>query len=239
MLQLPDEVCQALRQLAQRSDFLLFGELHGTQETPQLLTAMSDDLTALGYGGLALEIPRGDQEAILRWATGASGVVPHFFTQPPSDGRGNEQSLALIRQVGGKGWQVLCFDHDSDQPCATWAERDRVMADNLAAEWTACCPDRKVVGVSGNLHSRLVLTQGFEHLWPSFAACFQQANPQHVIHTVDIVPHGGSFFNHLVRSIESDPLAAPELREDPRLGHSFALHLPRVTPATFLGSPAE
>jgi hypothetical protein len=238
MLQLPDEVRQAVRQLAQQSDFLLFGELHGTQETPQLLATLMDDLTAQGYGGLALEIPRGDQEAIMRWARGTSSTVPGFFTQPPSDGRGNEQVLALVRQVAGKGWQVLCFDNESDQACATWTERDRVMAENLAAEWQGCCPDRKVVGVSGNLHSRLILTEGFEHLWPSFAACFQQGNPQFVVHTVDIVPHGGSFFNHQVHLIESDVLAAAELREDPRSGHSFALHLPRVTPATFLGSSA-
>lgn len=239
MLQLPDEVRDAIRQLAQQSDFLLFGELHGTQETPQLLAALLDDLTVLGYGGLALEIPRGDQEAIMRWATGASGTVPRFFTQPPSDGRGNEQVLALIRQVAGKGWQLLCFDDDPDQAGTTWTERDRVMADNLAAQWKECCPDRKVVGVSGNLHSRLVPTNGYADLWPSFAACFQQCNPQNVVHTVDIVFHRGSFFNHQVHVIQSDPLAEAELREGPTSGHSFALHLPQATPATFLASRTE
>jgi len=237
MLHLPVPVRQALRDLAQDSDFLLFGELHGTQEPPQLIATLLDDLTTLGYGGLALEIARSEREPIMRWATGASGEVPRFFAQPGSDGRGNEQLLALIRQVAEKGWQVLCFSDDPDQGCATWTERDSVMADNLAAQWKQCCPDRKAVGLSGKLHSRLALTEVGADLWPSFAACFQERNPLSVVRSVDLVFHGGSFFNQQLRTLPDRPLAEAEIRKDTRLGHSFALHLPQATAATFLAPP--
>jgi hypothetical protein len=239
MLVLPEKVRQALRHLAQQSDLLLFGELHGSQEPPQLLAALLDDLTPLGYGGLALEIPRGEQEAIMRWAAGASGAIPRFFAQPSSDGRGNEQLLALLRQVSEKGWQILCFDTDADQGCTNWKERDSAMADNLAAQWKRCCPDRKAMGMCGNLHSRLILTRVGTDLWPSFAACFQQRNPQSVVRTVNLVFHRGSFFNEKLQTLQDDPLPEAEIREDAELGHSFALHLPRATPATFLATPAE
>jgi hypothetical protein len=225
--------------LAQQSDFLLFGELHGTQEPPQLLAALLDDLTSLGYGGLALEIRRGDREPIMRWATGASGEVPRFFAQPGSSGSGNEQLLALIRQVAVEGWQVLCFSDDPDQGCATWTERDSVMADNLAAQWQQYCPGQKVVGISGNLHSRLAPTEFGADLWPSFAACFQQRNPQFVVRSVDLVFHSGSFYNEKLQTLDDDPLAEAEIREDTRLGHSLALHLPQATAATFLVPPTE
>jgi hypothetical protein len=239
MLQIPDTVREALRQLAEESDFLLFGELHGTQEPPQLLAALLDDLTSLGYGGLALEIHRGEREPIMRWATGATSEVPRFFAQPGADGRGNEQLLALIRQVAGKGWQILCFSDDPDQGCATWTERDSVMADNLAAQWKQYCPGRKVVGVSGNLHSRLAPSEFWADLWPSFAACFQQRKPQSVVRSVDLVFHSGTFHNVKLQTLDDDPLAEADIREGARLGHSFALHLPQATAATFLRSPTE
>jgi hypothetical protein len=238
MVQIPDTVREALRRLTQQSDFLLFGELHGTQEPPQLIATLLDDLTSLGYGALALEIARGEREPIVRWATGASGEVPRFFAQPGADGRGNEQLLALIRQVAERGWQVLCFSDDPDQGCATWIDRDRVMAENLTAQWKQCCPDRKVVGTSGNLHSPLTRTEVAPDLWPSFAAAFQQQNPQSVVHSVDLVFHGGSFFNNTLQTLLDDPLARAELREDARMGHSYALHLPQATAATFLMPPA-
>jgi hypothetical protein len=235
-LPLPDPVRQALQQLAQQSDCLIFGETHGTQEVPQLLASLLDDLTALGYGGLGLEMPFGEQEAFRRWATGASRTLPRFFTWSPSDGRANEQSLALIRQVADNGWQLLCFDAHDDQARATWTERDSTMADNLTALRRQCCPDRKVVGVCGNLHSRLAPHTAFPDLWPSFAACLQQRNPQHVVHTVDVVFHEGSFFNGGVKTLLTNPLAEAEVREAADRGHSLELHLPRATPPTFLQS---
>jgi hypothetical protein len=183
--------------------------------------------------------PWAEQPSIVRWATGASPTVPPFFAASPSDGRGNQQLLALIRQTAERGWQVLCFSDDPDQGCATWIDRDRVMAENLAAQWKQYCPDRKVVGLSGNLHSRLIRTEVAPDLWPSFAAAFQQQNPQWVVRSVDLVFHGGSFFNNTLQTLHDDPLAEAELREDVRMGHSWALHLPRATAATFRVPPAE
>lgn len=55
--ELSPEVVQALINVAVTSDVLLFGELHGTQEVPRLLLRLLDELAAIGYGGLALEIP--------------------------------------------------------------------------------------------------------------------------------------------------------------------------------------
>lgn len=241
MLSLPDNLRQKLCDLAQQSDCLIFGELHGTQEVPQLLATLLDDLTALGYGALGLEIDRAEQEPIMRWASGASDAMPRVFAQPSGDGTGNEQALALIRQVVAASWQVLCFDVDPEQGCTTWQMRDSAMADHLAAGWQRCCPDRKVVAVCGNLHSRLTPgPEQFAELWPSFAACFQQRHPRSTVRSVNLVFHGGSFFNNYqVHTLPDDPLDEAELQDDPVMGHSFALHLPRATPPTFLAPPSK
>src|SRR4051794_20607734 len=112
---LPDRTRQAILQLARQCDLLLFGELHGTQEVPQFLTELLDDLAALGYGGLGLEFTRYERENFMRWGGGQSDALPFFYMLPPSDGQANEQDAALVRQAVEKGWQVLCFDGPAEE----------------------------------------------------------------------------------------------------------------------------
>lgn len=225
---------QGTQSPGEQSDCLSLGELHGTQEIPRLLAGVLDDLAALGYGALALEIPSEAMGGPL-----AGDAVPPFFLQPASDGRGNEQVLALLREVAERGWEILCFDANSDQTRSSWQERDRTMAENLAAQWAQRCPERKVIGVCGNLHSRLKpLPEIFAHLWPSFAACFAESNPQRVVHSVVVEFHRGSFFNNGgVQELGGKPIDQARWGEDTHRGHSWALHLPEAKPATFLVPP--
>ncbi len=236
MPSLPDEVHQALLESAQRSDCLLFGEVRGAKELPLLLADLLDDLTALGYGALAMEIPRSQGEPITRWASGADDTIPPFFAQPGLDGRGSEQILTLLQRAAQKGWQILCFDIVADE--WDWRERDSDMADTLAGQWRQSSPGRKVVGVCGNLHSRLTPTsESYADLWPSFAACLQERNPQIVVHTVRVECHSGFAFNNTVQELFYNPIPQTEWREDAELGHSYALHLPQATAATYLAPP--
>src|SRR3954451_18143631 len=131
MLHLPHRTRQAVLQIARESDLLLLGELHGTQEVPELIGLLLDDLAALGYGGLGLEFPGSVQESLMQWASGASDAVPELFTRPPGDGTTGEQALALFRQAVRSGWQLLCFDTNKDHSQESWQERDSAMADNL------------------------------------------------------------------------------------------------------------
>ncbi len=240
MQPLPGEVHQALYHLAQQSDCLLFGDMRGAQELALLLADLLGDLTALGYEALAVEIPRSERESIIRWASGTAEAVPRFFAQPGRDGRGSEQVLALLRQAAQKGWQILCFDTEDNARFTDWRERDSAMADNLAAQWQQSCPEPKVMGVCGNVHSRLEPTLVIDAgMWPSFAACIQQRNPQIVVRTVRVVCHSGFCFNETVQELFYDPIPEAQWRRDTELGHSFALHLPQSTVATYLAPPTR
>ncbi len=53
---LPLSVFRSLLDIAQKSDVLIFGELHGTQEVPRVMLSLLDDLATVGYRGLALEV---------------------------------------------------------------------------------------------------------------------------------------------------------------------------------------
>ena len=53
---LPAKMQGALEGLANESDVLILGELHGTQEVATVSAALLDPLSRLGYGVLALSL---------------------------------------------------------------------------------------------------------------------------------------------------------------------------------------
>ena len=242
---LPEPAKHRLLDLAAQSDLLLLGELHGTQEVPRLLLGLLDDLAVLGYGGLALEMPRGERSQLVRWAAG-EGDPPSFFGPAEfRDGRGNAQALSLIRQtLSHRGnWSLLCFDVDFLREGEEWADRDRHMAEGLLTQWGENCPGRKVVAVCGNYHSRLhAPAQPDAGPWPSFGYGVQLSRPDLTVHAVNIVFQRGAFFNGEVRKFDLGAehfAVAAEVRRPGSFGHTGDLYLPRATAATFLHTGEE
>jgi hypothetical protein len=247
---LPEGVRQTLLDLADQSDALFVGEIHGTQEPPRLISGLLDGLTARGYGALALEVPHTTRELLVAWAESTNDAVapPSFYAKPGLDGRGNVQMLGLIRAAVRSGWQLLCFDQADDEWTApfVWTERDRRMAENIAAQQARLAPNAKIIAICGNMHSRTVAPAPdvdvfWRELWPSCAAVFQQLHPHARVNSVNPVFHAGSYFNGSLKSDlgSGEPLTAPEIRRPADAHHTLYLHLPRATAATFLAEPAD
>src|SRR5262245_8121873 len=102
---------QPIKELADRSDVLILGEIHGTREVPEVAATLLPTLTKLGYDILALEVPSDQQAALTDWATGKTETVPSFYAKPWTDGRGNQQMLSLIRMALSQPyrWKLICF----------------------------------------------------------------------------------------------------------------------------------
>lgn len=237
---LPPPVKAQLLDLAAQSDLLLLGEIHGTQEVPRLVLGLLDDLAALGYGGLGLELPRSQESQFAQWAAGAGEPPPFFGPAEFRDGRGNIQVVSLIRQTLShkKDWNLLCFDIDFLRDGEEWADRDRHMAENLVEQWQERCTGRKVVAVCGNYHSRLLApAEPDSGPWPSFGCCVQQSKPDLTVHSVNIVFQRGAFFSGEVRKFDIGAehfAVAAEVRRPGSFGHTVDLYLPRATPVNFL-----
>jgi hypothetical protein len=184
-LALPADVEQSLVTFAKTCDVLVVGEIHGTQEVPELVAALLAPLDASGYKVLALEVPHDAQPALVAWATGKTEVVPAFFAQPGVDGRGNVQALALIRLALGPpfDWKLICFDQTEQEmmrqvlenlpkgSTGTFSEqagqlspedivalsvaRDAAMAEQLAAATKRLVRGTRVLAICGNLHARI------------------------------------------------------------------------------------
>ena len=253
---LPQEAERDVLSLASRSKLLLFGEIHGTQEVPRVVAGLLPSLRSLGYQGLALEAPYDIRDALAAWTAGATPqpVPPAFFSSPSPDGRGNAQVLSLVQEAlhSRHDWTVLCFDQGVGQQAPRWADRDLWMARNLLAQWRKHCPQAKVVGICGNVHSRLVapvevprakLWRFFrkqEQLWPSFADWLRRLEPELAVGSIAVIPHSGSYYNTGVRQIRAGigrTVDNPETRQSSDGSHSLELHLPKATPVTFLAEP--
>lgn len=234
---LPDPARQQLLALAAESDLLLIGETHGTQEVPRLILGLLPDLTSLGYGALALELPVGQRDQLLRCTQGEDAPPPLFGPSDFRDGRGSTQALSLVQHAMQDAWELLCFDVDSIQEGDAWSVRDRGMAQNLLDQWGRLCLKRKVLGVCGSYHSRLVPPTEPTELWPSFAYSVQQARPDLRVSSVRVKHQRGAFFNGEIRTFDNGPefsVAQAEVHPADWLGHILDLHLPCATPVTFL-----
>ncbi len=237
---LPPDVKNQLLDLAAHSDLLLLGEMHGTQEVPRLVLGLLDELAMLGYSGLGLELPAGQKEGLVAWASGKGEPPPFFSPKDFQDGRGNAQILSLVQQTVARSqnWKLLCFDIDFLSEGEKWADRDRHMAENLLEQWPERGNKSKVLAVCGNFHSRLLAPpKPDEGPWSSFGYSVQQMRPALKVNSVNVVFQRGGFFNGEVRKFDIGPeyfTAAPEVRPSGQFGHTVDLYLPRATPATFL-----
>lgn len=240
---LPRAIETAIMDLAGRTDILLFGEIHGTREVPRVMAALLPGLARRGYRALALEAPSDARAGLAAWAAGDAEEPPVFYAEPQPDGRGNTQTLALVREAVrfAAGWRVLCFDVGSGTPLLPWAERDRRMARRLLDQWDSACPGARVVGVCGDLHARLAdvgpVPRSDEPLWPSLAACLRELRPDARLHTVRVMFAAGSYYNDGIRTIGdevSDHDQCAAFRSVPSGLYTAELRLPTATPATFL-----
>ena len=238
---LPEAADRAVVGLARGCDVLVLGECHGTQEVPRLALGLLPELSALGYNTLALEVPNDAQGPLTAWAMGDGQPVPEFFVGPGGDGRGNKQVLAMARAAADCGWGLACFDVGAGQGAHSWQERDALMARNLLDLRREGGLAGRVLAICGNMHARVRLpaTEDFlPDLWPSFAAVLQGLLPEGRVDALDVIMHGGTFFNQeRVLEFFEDPIPEAQYRQPEGCLYTAQLHLPRGTVATFLWPP--
>lgn len=257
---LPARVLAALDKLAAESEVLILGEFHGTQEVPAVASALLAPLSKRGYGILALEIPTDQQGPLIDWASGKTATIPTFFARPAADGRGNIQTLALIRTAIAQGWKLVCFDQSEmplppkltteDEIYAFSVRRDVTMARNLTKARTG---EAKVLAICGNMHARTSRPKekdSLHKLWPSFAAELAQTNPTWKVKSVEVVLHSGTVFAMLAEdgkppvakvhtlSIRKK-LKEAEIHPLKEAWWDWQLDLPKATAATFLAPPTQ
>ena len=250
VFQLPAAAEHSVLDVAGRSQLLLFGELHGTREVPGLIAALLPKLEALGYGGLALEVPFDMRDHLAGWASGHAAQPPAFYSHPSKDGRGNQQALDLAVAAIAHGFELLCFDQGHGQIAHDSAGRDQWMATNLVEQWRRLCAGRRVVAICGSLHARLSPDRGVgrwlrkaasggQTTWPSLAGWLRERQPTLVVAAIDVRFAAGAYFNMGERTIYARPRSPAEAWiEAGSPASTLELWVPLATPATFSATPS-
>jgi erythromycin esterase-like protein len=123
-------------------------------------------------------------------------------------------------------------------------QRDAAMASNLARARRPLAPPGKCLVICGNLHARTAnhspSGNPIRALWPSFAAVLQRDHAAWRVDSVNVLFHGGGYFNggqvNVIKDSSSEKAMLRPVHEGDWM---YELHLPHATPATFLTPPAD
>ena len=133
---------------------LILGEMHGTQQSPQLAgIAVCDALRARRGVGLFMEWPTSLQDALPDESRLLSDA---FFTSSFQDGRRSHEMLALVMRA--QAWSKRGAPLSVVPMDPVEGDRDAGMA-TAVREWIGAHPESVAVVLVGNVHARL--TKGF------------------------------------------------------------------------------
>ena len=180
--------------------FMMIGELHGTNETPELIAAILKSRANKGRVLLGLEIPRDEQERIDAYLqSGGSSLSRQAMLQGAhwkgQDGRSSEAMVGLMEQLrrlrnSGYKVDVVCFDGSADDFKQARTNRDAIMATNLRAAMKRRPADRTLT-LTGNIHNQLVQRPAGSPLNDSMAWNLRDLGPE----TINISALRGSVWN--------------------------------------------
>lgn len=218
-------------------DLLLFGEMHGSVETPELVGRVACEQAKHGPAALGLEVPTEEQAAIDRYMDSdgsdeARGqLLAGRFWQKGRDGRSSAAMSGLLEQVrlwrlNGLPLSVFAFDSDNG------GGRDKALAASIR-NFRTQHPDLPIIALMGNIHAsgepfefsdRTVVTSG---------TLLQDMNPVSILVRYPAgtvwTCMGGSCEIHEIRRSSGSPVSPGFSEGSPRGGYAISFMLPSIT----------
>lgn len=139
------EAVESLKERLSKTNLMLFGEIHGVKENPDVIYTL---MKRFGFQGLALE-----------WHKDLTGMIDDFLASgkldmdkldKSEDGRITAGHFALLQRLQQESMLKRLILFDGDFP-GTWNGRDKAMADRILSQ-----RDRSIstLVVAGNLHTQ-------------------------------------------------------------------------------------
>jgi hypothetical protein len=153
-----DERCTNVEAIPE-NNLLLFGEMHGSVETPALISAVTCSLARSHAVAVGLEIPSAEQGRIDVYLASRGtksdklALTQSDFWRRDWDGRSSVAMFRLIddiRALKARGASVDVFAFD-DQP-GTSLERNQAIAEGIR-RYRVLHPDVRIVALMGNVHA--------------------------------------------------------------------------------------
>lgn len=144
---------------APEEPLLLFGEMHGSQEAPELIHGLACDVSATREVAVGLEIPSGNQPLLDAYMTSAGSaddarkLISSEFWQQSRDGRSSTAMLKLIEGLralkqAGRPVSLFAFDEQTRMD----ENRDVAIA-NGVRRFHDTHPKVRIIALMGSAHA--------------------------------------------------------------------------------------
>lgn len=208
---------------------ILFGEIHGTKEIPNLIEEFLIDIAKEEDFDLCLEIPEEFQKNINEFfEQGNENKLKEisFFSKPYNqDGRGSLEYLNLIKKIYeinieyNKNIKIFCIDSDANNQ----EEKEQLIASNIIK----VLKNKKIFVILGEVHA----SKGFISLYekrflPAGAILFNKLKNK--MFSIRILPTKGRFFNFGVKEISEN-----DLNDSINNNFDYVFKIGNVTPGSF------
>lgn len=211
---------------------VLFGEIHGTKEIPELLSRLFVEMSAKEDFNLCLEIPVEFQNSIsLFMKTSDENLlktIPFFSKNDSPDGRNSLEYLNLIRDIcevnlrNKKRIKIFCIDPSANSQ----KEKEEGLADNIIKS----SKNKKTFVILGNIHaSKEVVNLPGISIIPTGRILSEKLGNQ--VFTINILPLKGKFFNLGIKEIKNN---SKDSNYFVNKGFDYILEIKSVTPCSFL-----
>ena len=185
-----------LKDRIKKKNLILFGEIHGTKEIPNLIKKFLVEIAKEEDFNLRLEIPEEFQEKINKFIELGDNTILKdisFFLEPDNqDGRGSLEYLNLIKKIYDlnknykRNIKISCIDPNKDAQ----EEKERGVAENILKSLN----DKKTFAILGDVHaSKNPISFLGEKFLPAGAILFNQLGNK--MFSVRVLPKKGEFFS--------------------------------------------
>lgn len=166
---------------------LLFGEMHGSQESPALIHGLACDVSARQKVAVGLEIPSGNQPLFDAYMASAGSVddarklISSEFWQQSRDGRSSVAMLKLIEGLralkqAGRPVSLFAFDEQTSVD----EKRDVAIA-NGVRRFHDAHPDVRIIALMGSAHAMQASMQFGDQTWTPSGRLLADLHPLSVL----------------------------------------------------------
>ena len=151
----PEQLNDSVYNLLSPFQMIMFGEMHGTNESTPFVNGLANLLTSKGDSVLVgLEIPPVLMTKFISLRTDSSIYQSDFFSNPPFyDGRESFAWANLISTLN-KNTKVKIFFFDRNTDEGKEYQRDSLMYSKIKIQFKQH-PTWKIITLSGNFHNRI------------------------------------------------------------------------------------
>lgn len=219
-----------LKQKIEGKKLVLFGEIHGTKEIPEMLSEFFEKYAKDHDFNICMEIPSENQRWIDNFLLiGQDSYLKEmpFFKYSNSDGRNSLEYFNLIKniyKVGlkiAKDIKIFCIDSSNLEDYKDQNEREIIIANNIKKVYL----DRTTFIIIGNIHaSKNVINLQASKIIP---VCYHLLNEfKDKLVSINFMPKAGRFFNIKIQDVEYS--------DDFNKNFDYNYIIEKVSPCSFL-----